>query len=190
MGININPNIPNNYMLPPIVGNPAVTGADRSADTGQNGEVDGSLSSEDIRQKKRVGAIECSECASRKYVDGSDDPGVSFKAPTQMNPSEAALKVVSHEMEHYTRESADAKRNNREVLSNSVRIFTSICKECGKTYVSGGETTTVTRGKSSWEKKMEQLVGMVEPKEDPNSVETKGKGIANKAYGLNFDTNG
>lgn len=96
---------------------------------------------------KQLGIVECATCASRTYQDVSDDSGVSFQTPTQLDPSEAASAVIAHEGEHVTRERADAEENNREVVSQSVRIHTSICPECGRSYVSGGVTTTVTKGK-------------------------------------------
>lgn len=88
---------------------------------------------------------ECQTCENRKYQDGSDDPGVSFKTATNIAPEQVASAVRGHEQEHVTREQAKAKRENREVVSQSVTIHTSICPECGKVYVSGGTTRTTTR---------------------------------------------
>lgn len=90
---------------------------------------------------------ECQTCKNRKYQDGSDDPGVSFKSATKVNPDAAASAVRGHEMEHVYRNQAKAAREDREVVSQSVRIKTAICPECGKPYVAGGETRTVTRAK-------------------------------------------
>lgn len=91
---------------------------------------------------------ECKTCAERKYQDGSDDPGVSFKTATHIAPEQAAAKVKGHEMEHVTREQEKADREGREVVSQHVNIHTAICPECGKVYVSGGTTTTTTAAKS------------------------------------------
>lgn len=55
-----------------------------------------------------------------------------------------AQRVRGHEMEHVTREQAKAVQEDREVISQSVTMHTAICPECGKTYVSGGTTRTVT----------------------------------------------
>lgn len=88
---------------------------------------------------------ECQTCEKRKYQDGSDDMGVSFKTPTNVKPEQAASAVRGHEMEHVVREQAKAKREGREVVSQSVTMHTGICPECGRTYVSGGTTHTVTR---------------------------------------------
>lgn len=87
---------------------------------------------------------ECKTCESRKYQDGSDDPGVSFKTASHIAPEQAASRVRGHEMEHVGRERAEALRDDREVVSQSVTYQTDICPECGKVYVSGGTTRTVT----------------------------------------------
>lgn len=88
---------------------------------------------------------ECETCEKRKYQDGSDDPGVSFKTPTNIKPEQAASAVRGHEMEHVVREQAKAGREGRKVVSQSVTMHTEICPECGKAYVSGGTTRTVTK---------------------------------------------
>lgn len=87
---------------------------------------------------------ECQTCKNRKYQDGSDDPGVSFKTPTNVAPEQAASAVRGHENEHVVREQAKAQREDRHVVSQSVTIHTAICPECGKVYVSGGTTRTTT----------------------------------------------
>jgi len=96
---------------------------------------------------------ECQTCANRKYVDVSDDSSVSFQAPTRLSPGEAMSAVASHESEHVRNEQAKADRENRRVVSQSVSIHTSICPECGKVYVSGGETRTVTASDNRNEQK-------------------------------------
>ena len=90
-------------------------------------------------------AATCQTCENRRYQDVSNDSGVSMQAPTKIPPGMAAAAVMSHEREHYSREASRAEQEGREVLQNDIRIFTAICPECGKTYVSGGETRTVTR---------------------------------------------
>ena len=92
---------------------------------------------------------ECQTCKERKYQDGSDDPGVSFKTPTNIAPEQAASAVRGHENEHVVREQAKAQREDRKVVSQSVTYHTSICPECGKVYVSGGTTRTVTKADNS-----------------------------------------
>ena len=88
---------------------------------------------------------ECQTCKNRKYQDGSDDPGVSFKTATNVAPEQAAAAVRGHEQEHVVREQAKAQREDRKVVSQSVTIHTSICPECGDMYVSGGTTRTTTK---------------------------------------------
>ena len=88
---------------------------------------------------------ECETCESRKYQDGSDDMGVSFQTPTNIKPEQAASAVRGHEMEHVYREQAKADREGRKVVSQNVTMHTEICPECGKSYVSGGTTRTVTK---------------------------------------------
>ncbi len=90
---------------------------------------------------------ECQTCAERKYQDGSDDPGVSFKTAAHIAPEEAAAVVRGHEMEHVYRNQAKAEREGREVVSQSVTLHNAICPECGTAYVSGGTTRTTTAAK-------------------------------------------
>lgn len=105
-----------------------------------NAEVEKSKSPQEIMEES-----ECQTCKERKYQDGSDDPGVSFKTPTNVAPEQAAAAVRGHEQEHVVREQAKAQREDREVVSQSVTYHTAICPECGKAYVSGGTTRTSTR---------------------------------------------
>jgi hypothetical protein len=90
---------------------------------------------------------ECRTCAERKYQDRSNDSGVSFQTPTSIHPDQAGAAVLAHEQEHVVREQAKAQREGREVVHQSVSIQTAICPECGRIFVSGGTTTTVTRAK-------------------------------------------
>ena len=92
-------------------------------------------------------ASECQTCKNRKYQDSSSDPSVSFQAPTHLSPGQAAGAVASHEREHVAHEQANAERENRQIVSQTVTINTSICPECGRVYVSGGVTRTVTANK-------------------------------------------
>lgn len=86
----------------------------------------------------------CQTCEKRKYQDESDDMGVSFQTPTNISPEQAASAVRGHENEHVVREQAKAKQEGRKVVSQSVTLHTDICPECGKVYISGGTTRTVT----------------------------------------------
>lgn len=89
---------------------------------------------------------QCQTCKSRKYQDGSDDPGVSFKTAAHIAPESAASAVRGHEMEHVGREQDKARREGRRVVFQSVALYTDICPECGEVYASGGTTRTVTVG--------------------------------------------
>lgn len=97
--------------------------------------------------QKTAGEGECQTCKKRKYQDGSNDMGVSFKTPTRVAPESAAAAVRGHEQEHVVRERAKAQRENRRVISQSVTLHTSICPECGRAYISGGTTQTTTAAK-------------------------------------------
>lgn len=96
------------------------------------------------RMKKRLGLEPCETCAHRRYQDESGDGSVSFQSPTPIAPEAAASAVRAHEYEHVRNEQVYARQEGREVVSQSVRIFTAICPECGRVYVSGGETRTTT----------------------------------------------
>ena len=85
----------------------------------------------------------CETCENRKYQDGSNEHDVSFKNATKVAPEAAASAVRSHEQMHVKNAFQKAeKEENAKVISASVTIHTSICPECGKTYVSGGTTRT------------------------------------------------
>ena len=88
---------------------------------------------------------ECQTCKNRKYQDGSNDLGVSFKTPTSLTPEKAAYAVRAHESEHVARAWAQAQREDKEIVSQSVTYRTGVCPECGKTYIAGGSTQTVFR---------------------------------------------
>lgn len=84
---------------------------------------------------------ECQTCKERKYQDGSDEM-VSFKSASHIAPEAAASVVRSHEQEHVTNAYSKASTGDGKVLSANVSIHTAVCPECGRTYVSGGTTTT------------------------------------------------
>ncbi len=60
---------------------------------------------------------ECQTCKSRKYKDGSNDPGVSFKTATHLDPETASYAIRAHEGEHVAHAWADAARNDKEIIS-------------------------------------------------------------------------
>jgi hypothetical protein len=109
-----------------------------------------------VREKSITDLANCVTCSNRTYQDKSSDGGVSMQSPTQLSPEQAASAVPAHEAEHAARDAAQAKSEGREVISNTIRIFTSTCPECGKTFVSGGESRTVT-GKREDEPQMGAL---------------------------------
>lgn len=87
---------------------------------------------------------ECQTCKNRKYQDGSDEM-VSFKSASRIAPEAAASRVRAHEGEHVANAYDKAAQRNGKVLYASVAIHTSVCPECGKTYVSGGTTCTAIK---------------------------------------------
>jgi hypothetical protein len=91
---------------------------------------------------------QCRTCAERKYKDVSDDPSVSFQAPTSVAPEQAAAAVAAHEQEHVTNNAARAERAGMAAQS-TVAIHTAVCPECGRSYVSGGTTTTTYTRKAT-----------------------------------------
>ena len=95
--------------------------------------------------QKKAGAksspAECETCKNRKYQDGSDEM-VSFKSPAHVSPSASASAVMGHEQEHVSNAYKNAAQNNGKVMSCSVTLHTAVCPECGRSYVSGGETRT------------------------------------------------
>lgn len=83
----------------------------------------------------------CQTCAKRKYQDGSNE-NVSFKSAAHISPEAAGSAVRAHEGEHVSNAYTKAAQKDGKVISASVSIHTSVCPECGKTYVSGGTTST------------------------------------------------
>ncbi|MDE6588881.1 MAG: hypothetical protein K2K53_00755, partial [Oscillospiraceae bacterium] len=119
---------------------------------------------------------ECQTCKERKYQDGSDDPGVSFKTPTRVAPEQAAAAVRGHENEHVVREQAQAQQEGRKVVSQSVTYHTAICPECGDVYVSGGTTRTVTKADNSQpaqEEQQEQQQPQVQQAQKQNQAQNQ-----------------
>lgn len=128
-------------------GNDSKTAAQAGAADGTKESVDADGEKEPVGAAGVQKAVEdgkCETCEQRKYQDGSDDPGVSYQTPTRISPESAPSAVRGHEMEHVVREQAKAQREDRRVVSQSVTLHTDICPECGKVYISGGTTRTVT----------------------------------------------
>jgi len=98
-----------------------------------------------------AGPVECGTCANRKYRDVSSDSTVSFQTPTKLAPATAEVLVRAHEQEHVNHEQVSAKEQGAKVVAQNVVIHYGICPECGRPFVSGGTTTTVTSAKESSE---------------------------------------
>ena len=119
---------------------------DQGAPKAQDGgDLDGDVKVGANGAQEAVEEGKCQTCENRKYQDGSDDMGVSFQTPTRIAPEQVASAVRGHENEHVVREQAKAKMEDRKVVSQSVTLHTDICPECGKVYISGGTTRTVTK---------------------------------------------
>lgn len=95
-----------------------------------------------VNPGKKVSPAECKTCQNRKYQDGSDEGNVSFKAAAHVSPQAAGAAVRAHEGQHVSNAFKKASQDGGKVLQASVAIHTSVCPECGRTYVSGGTTTT------------------------------------------------
>ena len=112
----------------------------------QAGGFDSPAASVEISQQAMMAAYtQCETCDSRRYVDQSDDPSVSFQTPTHISPGASASMVMAHEREHVANEQARADREGNKVVSQSVTLQTAICPECNRSYVSGGTTRTITK---------------------------------------------
>ena len=108
-------------------------------------------------------SYECQTCENRKYQDGSNEQDVSFKSATKVSPESAASAVRSHEQMHVKNAYQKAEQeDNAKVISANVSIHTSICPECGKTYVSGGTTRTQIKynnEENPYQKKLKDIQG-------------------------------
>jgi hypothetical protein len=118
----------------------------------------------------RVNKAECETCKQRRYQDGSDE-NVSFKSARHMSPTEAGNGVRAHEQEHVANAYTKAAESGGKVLQASVSLHTSVCPECGSTYISGG--TTKTR---------------ISYPDEKNPYQSNMKGMHKQALeGMNFD---
>lgn len=114
---------------------------------GRVGTIKNPGESTEVQPGKKSSPAECQTCKERKYQDGSDEM-VSFKAAKHVSPEAAAAAVRGHEQEHVANAYKKAAENNGEVVNASVAIHTAVCPECGRTYVSGGTTTTQIKYKN------------------------------------------
>lgn len=95
-----------------------------------------------VENSAKVKPVECQTCKNRKYVDGSNEADVSFKAPGHIAPGQSYAKVMSHEQEHVANARQKASDNGARLLSATVSLKMGVCPECGRTYVAGGTTNT------------------------------------------------
>ena len=97
---------------------------------------------------------------------------VSFKSAAHIDPQSAASVVKGHEQEHVSNAYNKAEQNNGKVLQCSVQLHTAVCPECGRTYVSGGTTTTQIKYYNE---------------SNPYQTNMKSSDAANKYRGANID---
>ena len=113
----------------------------QTGSAGGSGNVVNPGESTKVMAGKTSSPAECQTCKQRKYQDGSDE-NVSFKSPTHISPNSAGAAVRAHEGEHVSNAYSKAAKDGGKVMQASVAIHTAVCPECGRTYVSGGTTTT------------------------------------------------
>lgn len=102
------------------------------------------------KDSKKVKSSECMTCKNRKYVDGSDEGNVSFKAPGHISPGSSAAMVSAHEQQHVANARREGSKENAQLMSATVRLKLAVCPECGTSYVAGGLTqTTIKYSESS-----------------------------------------
>ncbi len=105
------------------------------------------------RTQKAETKGECQTCKERKYIDGSNEGNVSFKAPGHIAPESSAAAVMSHEKEHVANARQTGNKPGNELISATVSLKTAICPECGRSYVAGGTTRTLIKyGNSEYDK--------------------------------------
>lgn len=113
--------------------------------------------------KRRFDSFECQTCKNRRYQDQSDDSGVSFQTASHIDPSAAYSAVRSHENEHVARNKTQAEQHGQKIAYQTVTINRAICPECGRSYVSGGVTHTVTKADNS----AKYTIGDIKLEKDP-----------------------
>lgn len=122
----------------------AASSAAASSDAGKAEVIKNPGESTKVSPGRRSSPAECQTCKERKYQDGSDE-NVSFKSAQHIAPEAAAARVRGHEQEHVANAYSKAAQDGGKVINASVAIHTAICPECGRTYVSGGTTTTMIK---------------------------------------------
>lgn len=95
-----------------------------------------------VENSAKVKQVECQTCKNRKYVDGSDEGDVSFKAPGHIDPGQSYATVMSHEQEHVANARQKTASADARLISATVSLKLAVCPECGRSYVAGGTTNT------------------------------------------------
>lgn len=95
-----------------------------------------------VENSAKVKQVECQTCKNRKYVDGSNESDVSFKAPGHIDPGQSYATVMAHEQEHMANARQKTAGSDARLISASISLKLSVCPECGRTYVAGGTTNT------------------------------------------------
>ncbi len=141
-----------------------IYGAYRSSVGAPDRSVEGADQDEIKKAGRKSSPGECETCKNRKYQDGSDE-NVSYKAATHISPQAAASAVRAHEGEHVSNAYVKAAQKGGKVLSVGVSIHTAVCPECGRVYVSGGETSEAIsvpkNGGNPYEKQKKAVHGML-----------------------------
>ena len=120
---------------------------------------------------RKSSPAECQTCKNRKYQDGSNEMDVSFKTPAHISPGNALAEVSSHEHEHVANAYEKASKAGGKVEEASVQIFTDICPECGRVYVSGGVThTRISYPSETQSKDPAQDLSKIFGDEDPDEI--------------------
>lgn len=147
--------------------------ADSTSKASSDGKTVVNPGQSEIKQPGRKSSpSECQTCKNRKYQDGSNESNVSFKSAQHIDPASAYSEVSAHEGEHVSNAYNKAREGNGEVVQASVAIHTAICPECGRTYVSGGTTTTQIKYPNE---------------SNPYQQSRKSSDAANQLLGMNFN---
>lgn len=116
-----------------------------TSDTAPVSDLSADKSAPRNRTGKAESKGECQTCKERKYIDGSDEGNVSFKAPEHIAPESSAGVVMSHEKEHVANAKREGNKPGNKLVSATVSLKTAICPECGRSYVAGGTTRTLIK---------------------------------------------
>ena len=141
------------FYINPNANNSAISGT----------RIDGTQATNGKKVDKTDPSYQCQTCENRKYQDGSNEQDVSFKNASKVAPEAAASAVRSHEQQHVSNAYQKAEKGNGKVISATVQIHTSICPECGRSYVAGGTTRTqikYTNEENPYQKELKNTQGI------------------------------